>query len=277
MQLRRVIVLLLIAVLILAVAGCTKVKPTSEAAVSIPGNGAALSAKVIPPAEESAPDITKTLEATSTPEQLALAMPARTSTTSVSRESQPSAAIGTPTATPLPTPTPEPQYRVHVVGWGDTLLGIALAYGVPMEAIVAANDLQDNTIYLGQELRIPAPAIPVGAKKYTVQPGDSLFTIAERFGVDVSELMRANNLTNGYYLQVGQVLVIPGGSQLAQGDGSSGVQAASIEKPRTHTVQPGDTIFSIAAMYDVSPYDLVMENSLQNPNVLQVGQELKIP
>lgn len=64
-----------------------------------------------------------------------------------------------PTATPIPSPTPV--VVIHVVQAGDTLLGIALQYGVTVEEIAAANDITDPTsLQIGQELRIPLPSTP---------------------------------------------------------------------------------------------------------------------
>ena len=139
-----------------------------------------------------------------------------------------------------------------------------------------ANGLANNVIYIGQQLKIPEPTIPTGGQAYTVTYGDSLYSIATAFGIDVADLMRANNLTNGYYLQVGQVLGIPAGAVAQAPAGSSGVQAASVDS-RTHIVQPGDSLSSIAAFYDVSAYDIALANGLGNPNVLEVGQKLIIP
>jgi len=61
-----------------------------------------------------------------------------------------------PTLTPTPIPTPK--VITYTVQAGDTLSGIAKVYGVTVEAIVAANDLESDTIYIGQELVIPIEA-----------------------------------------------------------------------------------------------------------------------
>jgi tetratricopeptide (TPR) repeat protein len=58
--------------------------------------------------------------------------------------------------TPSPTPTTQPQYIVHVVRQGETLYSIARQYNTTVQAIMAANGLTNYTIYVGQQLRIPA-------------------------------------------------------------------------------------------------------------------------
>lgn len=97
--------------------------------------------------------------------------------------------------------------------------------------------------------------------EYTVSPGDTLYTIAERLGVTVESIVWANNLTNQNYLQPGQVLQVPA---------VSGV---------IHTVQPGETLEGIARQYGVDQANILAfaPNGLSDPNRLQVGQKLVIP
>ncbi|GIK41880.1 MAG: hypothetical protein BroJett011_57130 [Chloroflexota bacterium] len=104
---------------------------------------------------------------------------------------------------------------------------------------------------------------------YTVQPGDTLAAIALRYNRNIFDIALANNLSNFDLIFPGQQLTLPNiSAQITatpQGDG------------RTHIVRPGDTLFSIANIYRVSPEELVAVNRLANPDLLQVGQTLKIP
>lgn len=113
--------------------------------------------------------------------------------------------------------------REYVVQPGDTLLGIALAFGVSMASIQAFNDLPDpNVIQAGQKLRIPAQPLQAGegalSTLYVVRPGDTLSAIAARFQLRVSDLTRANRITEDAIIRVGQKLVIPavGAAQAAR-------------------------------------------------------------
>ncbi len=117
-----------------------------------------------------------------------------------------------PAATPTPTPTPAP--LVHQVRPGDTLSGIAQRYGVSMDAIAAINEIADrDNLLVSQELRLPADALrpAAGAEPdvYTVQPGDTLSTIAVAYGVNVDDLMTVNGLNDPDSIFVGQRLQIP--------------------------------------------------------------------
>lgn len=118
---------------------------------------------------------------------------------------------------------------------------------------------------------------------YTVQGGDTLYRIAIRNNTTVSELRAANQLA-GDLIQPGQVLQIPncgGESVSAPSDGvtpeaplDTGVQPAGGE---TYTVQPGDTLFTIAQRFGTTISAITAANNLSNPNQLSVGQELIIP
>lgn len=196
--LARTLTCLAAAALTLSVAGCTKVNPAPADSLSLSTGRPSLSAEVAePPATSVEPAQGEALAPVG---DSPLATPAP-------EESAPPAEV----AAAQPTVPALPRQVTHKVNWGDTVLSIALQYGARMEEIVAANGLTNNVIYVGQELIIPLPEVPIGAQQYVVQPGDSLYGIAQLLGVEVDALMRANNLTNGYYLQVGQVLIVPAG------------------------------------------------------------------
>lgn len=120
------------------------------------------------------------------------------------------AEVLTPTPTPGPTPTPTPptEYVVYVVRRGDTLFSIARRYGTTVGAIMAANGLTSSTIYTGQRLLIPTSAAPPPYIIHVVRPGDTLFSIARRYGTTVGAIMAANGLRDTT-IYVGQRLRIP--------------------------------------------------------------------
>jgi LysM repeat protein len=104
----------------------------------------------------------------------------------------------------------EPVY--HTVQYGETVASIAGRYGVSVQSLVAANELESaNVIYVGQRLVIP-PAAPVVAT-HIVQPGESLLTIGRRYGVSIWAIAERNNIRNVNLLFVGQRLVIPSGEE----------------------------------------------------------------
>lgn len=117
-------------------------------------------------------------------------------------------------------------------------------------------------------------AWPVAAgTAYTVRPGDTLYNIALRFGVSVSDISSANGITNPNLIFVGQVLVIPGGSTggTTTGGTSSGTCGS------VYTVQRGDTLNLIANKCGSSVSAIANANQLANPNLIFAGQRLTIP
>ena len=99
-------------------------------------------------------------------------------------------------------------------------------------------------------------ALPPGGR-YQVQPGDTLYGIARRFGLPVKSIVERNGLTPPYRLSPGQTLQLP-----AQ---------------RVHRVQPGDTLYSLSRQYNVDRSQLSAVNDLEAPYSLSVGQSLAIP
>ncbi len=127
-------------------------------------------------------------------------------------EPSPTAIIIPPT--PIPPTATVPVLRTHVVQAGETLLGLALAYDVPMAALQLQNHLGDGvTVQAGQTLTIPPSAMWAGASPFwvvhLVQPGETLYGIAEDWGCDVGTLQRVNGLGDADLLSVGQALILP--------------------------------------------------------------------
>ncbi|WP_214876213.1 LysM peptidoglycan-binding domain-containing protein [Exiguobacterium sp. CH10] len=103
-------------------------------------------------------------------------------------------------------------------------------------------------------------------KTYTVKSGDTLYSIARTYGVTVSALAAANNITNVNSISVGQVLIIPG---------------TTVTPPPTttvkYTVKSGDTLYKIATMYNTTVAKIAAANNITNVNLISVGQVLIIP
>ncbi|OQB00816.1 MAG: Cell wall-binding protein YocH precursor [Chloroflexi bacterium ADurb.Bin222] len=120
------------------------------------------------------------------------------------------AALPTTAGSDVPSPT----LTTHTVEAGDTLLSLALHYGVPMAAIQLQNDKGASTLVrLGEQLEIPAPAAWEGASPYwivySVNSGDTLGEIARTYGTTVGEIEAANGLSAADPIYAGQLLVLP--------------------------------------------------------------------
>lgn len=201
------------------------------------------------------------------------------------------------TAEGAPTPTPEP--FTYVVEEGDNLGSIAQQFGVSTVAIMETNNLQNpNSVFVGQKLVIPNYVPPNNstdnnssntagdtsnsnagsnnttsdqangeAVSHVVQPGETLFGIAQKYGVDANAIAEANNIANRNQLRVGQKLTIPGITE----------RQAAEALGHVHVVQSGESLTAIAEQYGVSAEEIINFNHISNPDAIYVGQELIIP
>lgn len=150
----------------------------------------------------------------------------------------------------------------HVVRSGDTLSAIAARNGTTVRALIEANSIKDpNHIVAGSTLRIPSGTAAPAATSYVVKQGDTLGSIARRFGTTVAAIARANNISDPNRIRIGTSLALSGtgggGSAPAAGS-SSGRQLAG----QRHTVRAGETIYGIASRYGISQADFVRWNGL---------------
>lgn len=121
-----------------------------------------------------------------------------------------------------------------------------------------------------QPTTAPQPTSPPSdGGTYVVQPGDTLFSIAQRFGTTVEALAARNNIVNPHLIRVGQVLQVDGSAPPSQPPPSQG--------DIVHVVQPGENLFRIALRYNMSYLFLAAYNNINNPHNIQVGQTILIP
>lgn len=147
----------------------------------------------------------------------------------------------------------------YIVQKGDTLYGISRQFGIPVETIKRENNLTNNTISVGQELKIPTNIV---TSIYTVEKGDTLYQIAKKFNTIVEELIELNQLkTTNLFL--GQQLKVPR-------------EGNEEESYTTYIVKGGDSLYSIAMKYNTTVETIKQANGLSS-NLLSIGQILKIP
>lgn len=155
---------------------------------------------------------------------------------------------------------------IYTVQSGDTLYGIANRYGVSVADIIDLNNLGTTVLTVGQKLLIPNQSTDT-TTTYTVKAGDSLYKIANQFGVTVNDIISANNLTSTT-LQIGQVLTIP--------TGTTTPTPPTEENYINYTVKSGDSLWVIANRYNTTVDEIKRLNNLTSNN-LSIGQVLKIP
>src|SRR5690606_37156363 len=97
--------------------------------------------------------------------------------------------------------------QIVTVKKGDSLWELSQKYGVPLQSIIAANGLANqNVLVVGQAIIIPTPAEGIS---HRVVVGESLWKIAQRYGITLQQLQQANHLVNPALIFPGQVIVIP--------------------------------------------------------------------
>ncbi|BCV21414.1 SafA/ExsA family spore coat assembly protein [Moorella sp. Hama-1] len=169
-----------------------------------------------------------------------------------------------------------PNGFLYTVKSGDTMYFIAQRFGVHLNDLIAANpQIPDpNLIYPGQVICIPVKPSPgpcPGGFLYAVQSGDTMYFIAQRFGVSLEALIAANpQVTNPNLIYPGQVLCVP----------KTAPPPPPVPCPGGfhYTVQPGDTMYTIAQKFNVSLAALMAANpQVKDPSLIYPGQVICIP
>lgn len=150
----------------------------------------------------------------------------------------------------------------YTVKAGDTLWSIAKQLNVGVEELKKTNNLVNNTIHVGMQLKIPGYVPPETSNvTYVVQSGDNLFSIAKIYNTTVEAVMKANDLTS-INLHVGQTLKIP----------------APVTEPVyvEYIVKAGDSLYGIAQTYKTTVSELKVINKLTS-DLLHIGQVVMVP
>lgn len=154
---------------------------------------------------------------------------------------------------------------------GDTLAELAYKYGTTVESIVRLNNIQNpNLIYVGQRLTIRTTENVQGNENsstmyYTVRSGDTLSEIANKYNVTVQSIALENGISNPNIIYVGQVLRIETVRYNVHATGNI-----------IYLIRQGDTLSGIAQRYGTTVNELVRLNDIQNPNLIYVGEKLRI-
>ncbi len=116
----------------------------------------------------------------------------------------------------------------------------------------------------------PTPA----PQTYTVQPGDTLLGIAERFGITVEDLQGKNELVDPNSIFAGQKLELPQPGERVQPETPA---VGGSDGDDVYVVKAGDTLYAISQDLDVTVEDLAELNEITDPSQLFVGRRLLIP
>ena len=155
---------------------------------------------------------------------------------------------------------------IYTVQLGDTLFTLARRFNTTVAAILKANPgLDPDRLFVGQRICIPVPQPPpCPGFFYTVEAGDTLFSIARRFRTTVEDILEVNPGLDPNRIFVGQRICIP------------------VPQPRpcpgfVYTVVAGDTLFNIARRFNTTVTDILEVNPGLDPERIVPGQQICIP
>jgi len=165
---------------------------------------------------------------------------------------------------------------------GDNLSSIAKRHNTSVKTIKQLNNLNSDFLRVGQELKMPGIINATEEEKkffttlqrnqerrryqiYKVRSGDSLWTIAKRFGVSTKQLANWNGIAQNSTIRIGQRLKVwPAG------------YTSYASNKTTYQVKKGDSLYTIARRFKVKVSDLSKWNGLNNSSLIKPGQKLTI-
>ena len=152
----------------------------------------------------------------------------------------------------------------YIVKKGDSLWSIANKYGLTVDKLKDINNLSSNMLSVGQKLLINdgTDVDNVNENYYIVKSGDTLYSIAKKYGLTVDELKKMNNLSSNI-LSINQKLLV--GNDMSTDDNYD-----------VYVVKSGDTLWGIASKYNTS-VDKIKDINNLNSNNLSIGQKLLVP
>lgn len=177
-----------------------------------------------------------------------------------------------------------PQWFEHTVQKGETLSAISSRYGISIEEIARANELENlHRLDEGQLLLIPASpqnvflvleevrrrkeeresklrrADPIKTEEYTIKEGDSLWSVANIYNLDINTLFGCNELKNPHLLKPGMKLRIPNQDGIF------------------YKVKKGDTLEGIAKRFGIYQEAILSANAITDSSTLSIGMEIFLP
>ena len=177
----------------------------------------------------------------------------------------------------------------YIVQPGDTLYSIARRSGMSLNTLLSINGLsQSSVIFPGQSLTVgqsDGRTVSAGympskttstSGTYTVQAGDTLYSIARRSGVSLNTLLSINGLSQSSVIRPGQTLSVSGNASQATATQVSYQSAGASTSNGTYTVKAGDTLYRIAYNHGISLTTLLSINGLSETSTIRPGQQLVV-
>ena len=159
----------------------------------------------------------------------------------------------------------------HIVQSGDSLWSLSSKYDTEVRIIKKINYLNNDLLSINDTLLIPLSKSKsnkfIPYEMYIVSEGDTLWSIAKEYNIEIRDLSRMNSIKENSYLQLGQQLSI----------GNKNIHRNMESKKRTilYSVKQGDNLFKISELFDVSIRSIEEINNFKN-TTLMPGQIIKV-
>ena len=196
----------------------------------------------------------------------------------------------------------------YTVKAGDSVWSVSNKYGITMAQLIQWNNIQNNFIYPGQQLTVSNSGSTNSASSntgssantnnsssantgssssqgtYTVKAGESVWSVANKNGITMNQLIEWNNIKNNF-IYPGQQLIVKGGNSVNTNTGST-TSAAKPNTPNTsattstsssgntmYTVKAGESVWSVANKHHITMDQLIEWNNIKN-NFIYPGQQV---
>ena len=194
--------------------------------------------------------------------------------------------VGQPVKIPIIDSKPDTQKqdnlpRTHVVDSGETAYSIARKYHIALKDLYALNPGAKEAIYRGQKLFLPEQPDTTTVKVlqdnkfvyHIIKKGETLYSIAQTYGVKARSLKKGNPNINPDDLQPGQVI------KIGREDVDFDAEKPDINRKKFHyhNVKPGETLYSIARQYEIEASDIRTHNPQLEERELLSGEYIKLP
>lgn len=194
----------------------------------------------------------------------------------------------------------------YTVKLGDSVWKIANDHGISMNQLIEWNNIKNNFVYPGQQLIVSnggsssstttntgnassssnnAGSTAASGTKYTVKSGDSVWSVSNKYGISMNQLIQWNNIKNNF-IYPGQQLIVKGGSAATSTNTSSTTAATTPSTPNTsnttstastgdtiYTVKAGESVWGVANKHNITMDQLIQWNNIKN-NFIYPGQQV---
>lgn len=193
--------------------------------------------------------------------------------------------VSTPTKTSTSRANATSTTKIYTVQPGDGLIQLAKRFGMSTAKLAKLNGISPTKdLYVGQRLKVPASVKTTRPTRYTVQRGDTMIGVANKFDLSASQLAKRNGMKALDNLVVGQTLSLVDNARAtdkstksqSQKPTKKETQQQTKKKPTSYVVESGDTMIYVARKFKLTTNNLAKWNGMKPTDDLLIGQRLTL-